>query len=80
VLKNCILKRLFATWTPSKRLAVHLKKGRGATCSFSCSSSTCMNPDLIRLVAALLAARDRAAGDRAASRPPAVEPHADAGR
>jgi hypothetical protein len=28
VLKDCIEKRLFATWTPSKRLSVDLKKGR----------------------------------------------------
>lgn len=27
VLKDCIQKRMFATWTPSKRLAVHLRKG-----------------------------------------------------
>jgi UDP-MurNAc hydroxylase len=28
VLKDCIEKRLFATWTPSKRLSVDLKRGR----------------------------------------------------
>jgi UDP-MurNAc hydroxylase len=28
VLKDCIQKRMFATWTPSKRLAVHLTKGK----------------------------------------------------
>jgi UDP-MurNAc hydroxylase len=28
VLKDCIEKRLFATWTPSKRLSVDLRKGR----------------------------------------------------
>ncbi len=28
VLKDCIQKRMFATWTPSKRLAVYLKKGK----------------------------------------------------
>jgi len=27
VLKDCIQKRMFATWTPSKRLAVYLEKG-----------------------------------------------------
>jgi UDP-MurNAc hydroxylase len=28
VLKDCVEKRMFATWTPSKRLSVELKKGR----------------------------------------------------
>ena len=28
VLKDCIQKRMFATWTPSKRLAVYLEKGK----------------------------------------------------
>lgn len=28
MLKDCIQKRLFATWTPSKPLAVYLKRGK----------------------------------------------------